>query len=77
MGDYRFFGVSLSFLVQKDGTVANINILNSSGYSILDRSAVKTITKISPLLAFPEKLEQSSIDMKVRILFVLAETLRG
>jgi len=48
--------VLLTFTVCKNGKIEEIEISKSSGYKILDKSAVRVIEKISPLPKTPEKI---------------------
>lgn len=41
--------VKVSFQIAKDGKVQNLQVLQSSGHSILDTAALKTIKKAAPL----------------------------
>ena len=49
--------VVISFVVDKDGSIMDINIRESSGFSLLDRSAVKTIKKVAPFPPPPVRAE--------------------
>lgn len=40
--------VTLSFIVAEDGTVRDIQIVERSGYEVLDRSAVETVRRSAP-----------------------------
>ena len=46
----------LQFLIQDDGTVQNLKILQSSGSPILDEEAVLTIQRASPFPTYPQPL---------------------
>ncbi len=48
--------VVVSFIIE-NGTLRNINIVKSSGYSILDKSAVEAIKKIEPLVRFDRNVK--------------------
>ena len=48
--------VLVGFNIVRDGTMDNIRVLRSSGYPILDRDAVKSLTKISPFEPIPQEM---------------------
>lgn len=48
--------VSLGFLVEIDGSVSNVYILSSSGYTPLDKGAVNAVHKASPFPPVPSSL---------------------
>jgi protein TonB len=41
--------VVLKFVVTADGTVENLEVVESSGYAVLDEAAMETIRRASPL----------------------------
>jgi protein TonB len=41
--------VVLKFVVRDDGTVENLEVVQSSGHSVLDEAAMETIRRASPL----------------------------
>ena len=49
--------VTVSFIVLESGRAESINILKSSGYSILDNNVIKTIKEVSPFPKPPVKAE--------------------
>ncbi len=49
--------VKMRFLVNRDGSVDSIHILKSSGYSLLDNSAVKAVRQAAPFPYAPAMLE--------------------
>ena len=46
--------------IRKDGTVANIRVLSSSGHKVLDESAIRIVHLASPFDPFPEELGQEA-----------------
>ena len=46
--------------IRKDGSVANIRILSSSGHKVLDESAIRIVHLASPFDPFPEELGQEA-----------------
>jgi protein TonB len=49
--------VRLSFVIQEDGSVTDIRVLVSSGYEILDQSAVEAVRRAAPLPRPPVRAE--------------------
>lgn len=49
--------VVVSFVVDKDGNIMDIQIRESSGFSLLDRNAVQTIKKLAPFPPPPIRAE--------------------
>jgi protein TonB len=50
--------VSISFEINRDGSVANLRIDNSSGVPSLDRSALRSVADASPLPPLPSQLRE-------------------
>lgn len=50
--------VSISFEINRDGSVADLRIDSSSGVPSLDRSALRSVTDASPLPALPSQLRE-------------------
>ncbi len=49
--------VVLSFVVCEDGSLSDIKVVEGSGFAILDKNAVVTVGKISPLPKPPLRAE--------------------
>lgn len=49
--------VTVSFVVYESGHVENVKVLESSGFGMLDKSAVETIKRVSPLPKPPVRAE--------------------
>lgn len=62
--------VILSFVVNQKGEIKEINIIQSSGYRILDEEAKATLRRASPL-PIPPQMEGNSWQIEVPILFRL------
>ena len=63
--------VHLKFVILSNGEVQNIEIVRSSGSSILDKEAISTIKRASPFPPIPKELELSLIQMEIPIIFAL------
>ena len=51
----------ISFQVQRDGTILNVQILKSSGNDSVDRSAVRAIRESNPLERLPSEYSGSNV----------------
>ncbi len=49
--------VTVSFVVSENGSASDIKIIESSGFDILDKNALKTVKKVSPFPKPPVKAE--------------------
>jgi len=63
--------VYLAFVVLSNGAAKDIKIVQSSGFSILDKEAVSTVKRANPFPPIPEEMKVSSLSMEVSILFTL------
>jgi len=63
--------VELKFLITSNGEVKEIKLVKSSGFSILDKSAVATVKNAAPFLPFPEALANDGILVSLPIVFAL------
>lgn len=64
--DQRLFGsLRLSVLMNSDGTVAQVEILNSSGYPVLDQAALQAIRLASPFDPFPPEIRKSADQLDI------------
>ncbi len=52
--------VDVTFDIQRDGNVRNIKVIQSSGNSALDFSAIRAVTEASPLPPLPPGFDRSS-----------------
>jgi len=52
--------VTVKFFLHKNGFIEDIKILKSSGYSTLDKAAIETVRKISPLTIDENLLQQDA-----------------
>ena len=58
--------IVVSYSIFEDGKIANIQIIESSGNSKLDKSSISALEQASPFLPLPKQLkkEKNSIDVK-------------
>ncbi|MGH9433770.1 MAG: energy transducer TonB, partial [Terriglobia bacterium] len=53
--------VYVEFKVQRDGTITNVKLTQSSGYAEVDRSALRAIDASSPLAPLPSDYRGNSV----------------
>lgn len=63
--------VYLSFKVLTNGLTRDIEIIQSSGYEILDREAIKTIQRGEPFPTIPKEINMPSLQMRISLVFKL------
>ncbi|MFH1784349.1 MAG: energy transducer TonB [bacterium] len=63
--------VHLRFLINTDGEVDKIKLVKSSGFDILDESAIKTVEKAAPFIPVPQILAASGVVVSLPIIFDL------
>jgi protein TonB len=49
--------VRIAFIVREDGGVADVKVLESSGFALLDRNALDTVRQVAPFPCPPVKAE--------------------
>jgi protein TonB len=54
----------ISFQVQRDGTIVNVQVLRSSGNDSVDRSAIRAIRDSSPLERLPSEYSGSNVSVE-------------
>jgi len=61
----------VKFTIFSSGQAENISISSSSGFSILDESAISTVKRASPFPPLPKELDLSQLNLKLAIIFEL------
>ncbi len=61
----------VEFTILKNGKIKNFKIIKSSGFSILDKAAEKSIQKSIPFPSIPKKLNKTSLKIRIPIEFAL------
>lgn len=59
--------VVVAFVVIEDGTVNSIRVIETSGFPVLDRSAVETVRSVAP---FPKPLQQAEIVVPINFIMM-------
>jgi protein TonB len=62
--------LTLEFLVSKKGKLLGVSLLDSSGYSILDQSAIRAIRTAAPYHPFPPRLKAKRLRVRARFIYV-------
>lgn len=65
--------VLLGFDISENGELGNIHIAHSSGYSLLDRSALKSITKVKAITLPAGNSPAHSIKLRLPVIYRLQE----
>jgi protein TonB len=63
--------VELWFMIQPDGRLTGIRVEKSSGSTRLDRAAVKTLERVSPVDPLPARLGRQALSVRVPISYRL------
>ncbi|MDL1971394.1 MAG: energy transducer TonB [Candidatus Desulfofervidaceae bacterium] len=63
--------VIVAFSLKRNGQLEGLKIEKSSGYSLLDKAALKTIRSSAPFPAFPSGLNKNMITLQIPIYFHL------
>ena len=64
--------VVVSFVVERDGRLTDLLVLDSSGFERLDDAAIKTLQKASPVRPIPQTLGRERWSISVPIAFQLS-----
>ena len=62
--------VVLSLTLLSDGTLNNVVIRKSSGYSILDTDAVTTTQSVAPFAPFPPEIHMEELVVTIPIVYI-------
>ncbi len=63
---YGIFGaVRLLVVIRSDGSLENIEVLSSSGYAVLDESAIKVVRMAAPFSPFPDALRATTDKLEI------------
>jgi len=63
--------VIVAFSLKRNGQLERLKIKKSSGYSLLDKAAIKAIKRTAPFPAFPSGLNKNMISLQIPIYFHL------
>ena len=63
----------IKFDIMKDGSLANLELLRSSGYRILDDEALRAIRSAAPFPPLPDEWGRDRYSIRAAVLFYLNE----
>jgi protein TonB len=69
--------LSIEFSISKDGELLYVNLLDSSGHTILDESAVKAIKTAAPYFPFPPRLKAKRLKIRANFLYITGSSFRS
>ncbi len=55
--------------ILEDGQLERTEIIESSGYTILDKAALESVRRSAPFPAFPKEAERKRVQMNVYLVF--------
>ncbi|MEM8548675.1 MAG: energy transducer TonB, partial [Pseudomonadota bacterium] len=63
---YGIYGsLRMLVVVDRDGNLEDIEVLQSSGHAVLDQAAVKIVRLAAPFAAFPDALRASTDKLEI------------
>lgn len=66
--------VLLDLLIETDGHISHISVAQSSGYRLLDNSAIKTLNKIGNVRDAARWLQGRSLEMQLPVIYRLTDS---
>jgi periplasmic protein TonB len=69
--------LTVEFLISRDGELLGVNLLDSSGHTILDDSAISAIKSAAPFFPFPERLTAKRMRIRANFIYVTSNFLRN
>ena len=69
--------LSVEFSIAKNGELVYVNLLDSSGHTILDESAIKAIKSAAPYYPFPPRLHAKRLRIRANFIYVTSNFLRN
>jgi len=64
--------VGVKMTILKDGRLEIVEIIKSSGHSILDKAALESIRRSAPFPPFPKDVERKRVQMSIYLVFKIA-----
>ena len=61
--------VGVKMTILKDGRLETVEIIESSGYTILDKEALASVRRSAPFPSFPKEAERKRIQMSIYLVF--------
>jgi protein TonB len=69
--------LAVEFSISKDGELLYVNLLDSSGHTILDESAIKAIRTAAPYFPFPPRLKAKRLRIKANFIYITGNYFRS
>jgi len=63
------------FTIKRDGKLAEVELLRTSGHSVLDEAVIKAIEKAFPFWPLPEDWEDDTLPIKAHFIYIYGSTL--
>ena len=67
----------LEFLISKEGQLLGVTLLDSSGHTVLDESAVRAIKSAAPFYPFPPRLTAKRIRIRANFIYITGNSFRN
>ncbi len=64
--------VGVKMTILKDGQLERTEIIESSGYAILDKAALESVRRSAPFPPFPEEVERKRVQMNIYLVFKIS-----
>jgi periplasmic protein TonB len=61
--------LSLKFRISKDGNLVGVNLIDKSGYEILDVAALKAVKEAAPFYPFPKNIQREKISILANFVY--------
>jgi len=65
--------VRVRFVIRASGELEEAEVIESSGYEILDQQALKILKRASPFPPFPSELKEERLELKLKVVFRLQD----
>ena len=66
--------VGVKMTILKDGQLERTEIIESSGYAILDKAALESVRRSAPFPAFPKEAERKRVQMNIYLVFKMSNS---
>jgi periplasmic protein TonB len=68
--------LTVEFSIARDGELLYVNLLDTSGHSILDESAVKAIQNAAPYFPFPSRMRAKRLKIRANFIYITSNYFR-
>jgi periplasmic protein TonB len=69
--------LTVEFSIARTGELLGVNLLDSSGHTVLDESAVKAIKGAAPYFPFPDRMRAKRLRIKANFIYVTSNYFRS